>query len=440
MNPNTPASAPQNPLRANTAFQRTAAALALNQLSDAMSLITITFMVIAMNGSPELASLVLFCCSFTAITAGIISGTIVDRMTPRRALILSCATQTLGWVGVLALSMSGSRSIVVLTLILVLLTAASQLDYPSEQKIIAATVPVTDLGRASAIGQARESAASLFGAPIAGFIAGISLHLLLAAQGLLNLVALAVVPSRRSIDQYRKTKNNSDDPAPGGSTVSATNSAAPETTSGILADFKDGWRRVLADKTLLAIAAVTGIANFATTGIPLTLIYYYQSAGFSALWVGVLMGAFGAGVLTGSTLVGFLTDRLPLSTLGICAVGTIAAGQLAAVFIHPTFWATAVVFALAGVPLPAFNASIMAYVNATTDEAAIGRVHSALGVPVMALMPAATLAAGVLFGAWGAGTTLLVFAVFMMLSLVLMLVQPGLRTLPKLSELEDVNS
>lgn len=176
MNPNTPASAPQNPLRANTAFQRTAAALALNQLSDAMSLITITFMVIAMNGSPELASLVLFCCSFTAITAGIISGTIVDRMTPRRALILSCATQTLGWVGVLALSMSGSRSIVVLTLILVLLTAASQLDYPSEQKIIAATVPVTDLGRASAIGQARESAASLFGAPIAGFIAGISLH------------------------------------------------------------------------------------------------------------------------------------------------------------------------------------------------------------------------------------------------------------------------
>ena len=74
MTPNTPASAPKNPLRANTAFQRTAAALALNQLSDAMSLITITFMVIAMNGSPELASLVLFCCSFTAITAGIISG------------------------------------------------------------------------------------------------------------------------------------------------------------------------------------------------------------------------------------------------------------------------------------------------------------------------------------------------------------------------------
>ena len=166
MNPNTPASAPKNPLRANTAFQRTAAALALNQLSDAMSLITITFMVIAMNGSPELASLVLFCCSFTAITAGIISGTIVDRMTPRRALILSCTTQTLGWVGVLTLSMSGSHSIVALTLILVLLTAASQLDYPSEQKIIAATVPVTDLGRASAIGQARESAANLFGAPI----------------------------------------------------------------------------------------------------------------------------------------------------------------------------------------------------------------------------------------------------------------------------------
>lgn len=83
----------------------------------------------------------------------------------------------------------------------------------------------------------------------------------------------------------------------------------------------------------------------------------------------------------------------------------------------------------------------MAYVNATTDEAAIGRVHSALGVPVMALMPAATLAARVLFGAsWGAGTALLFFAVFMVLSLVLMLVQPGLRTLPKLSELEDVNS
>ncbi len=53
MNPNTPASSPKNPLRANTAFQRTAAALALNQLSDAMSLITITFMVIAMNGSPS---------------------------------------------------------------------------------------------------------------------------------------------------------------------------------------------------------------------------------------------------------------------------------------------------------------------------------------------------------------------------------------------------
>ncbi len=76
--------------------------------------------------------------------------------------------------------------------------------------------------------------------------------------------------------------------------------------------------------------------------------------------------------------------------------------------VHPRlFWVTCALMLISGVPLPAFNSSIVAYINASTPVDMIGRVHSAQGIPNMLLAPVAALLAGIMYVQWGISRTVL---------------------------------
>ena len=100
-------------------------------------------------------------------------------------------------------------------------------------------------------------------------------------------------------------------------------------------------------------------------------------------------------------------------------------------------WAVCLLIVLAGIVLPSFNSSIIAYINASTPEHMIGRVHSVQGIPNMALTPLAVLLAGFLIVAWGITYTALCYAVFIFLSLVVMVFQKPLRQLPHISQVTN---
>lgn len=85
-------------LRANIPLRRTVFAIGANQLSDAMSYISVPLIMLFLTGSPENASLALFATGVTRILASFLTGVIVDRYKPTYTLTLSCLGQCITWI------------------------------------------------------------------------------------------------------------------------------------------------------------------------------------------------------------------------------------------------------------------------------------------------------------------------------------------------------
>lgn len=416
-------------LRSNIPLRRTVFAIGANQLSDAMSYISVPLIMLFLTGSPENASLALFATGVTRILASFLTGVIVDRYKPTYTLTLSCLGQCITWIVLTLCVLANVGSVPILIGILCVMALASSFDYPSEQAIIARVVPTKQLGYASGLGETRESAANLIGSPLAGLLASSSLILTACVHAFVNFTAFLAAPSSSTVVHAERKHRQA------GSETTVSDTVIDAQSNGFFADLTQGLMYVVKNRVLVAIASVACCANFAATGLPLVFIYYYAEQGIAAYSIGIFACVFGAGVLLGSLAVGWMTERFALGTLGVLAVGMMVICYMTAAFTHDSFWVTCALMLISGVPLPAFNSSIVAYINASTPVDMIGRVHSAQGIPNMLLAPVAALLAGIMYVQWGISRTVLFYGSFMVLALILMLSQRSLRTLPKLSEM-----
>ena len=380
-------------LRSNIPLRRTVFAIGANQLSDAMSYISVPLIMLFLTGSPENASLALFATGVTRILASFLTGVIVDRYKPTYTLTLSCLGQCITWIVLTLCVLANVGSVPILIGILCVMALASSFDYPSEQAIIARVVPTKQLGYASGLGETRESAANLIGSPLAGLLASTSLILTACVHAFVNLTAFLAAPSSSTVVHAERKHRQA------GSETTVSDTVVDAQSTGFFADLAQGLMYVVKNRVLVAIASVACCANFAATGLPLVFIYYYAEQGIAAYSIGMV----------------------------IC--------YMTAAFTHDSFWVTCALMFISGVPLPAFNSSIVAYINASTPVDMIGRVHSAQGIPNMLLAPVAALLAGIMYVQWGISRTVLFYGSFMVLALILMLSQRSLRTLPKLSEM-----
>ena len=148
-----------------------------------------------------------------------------------------------------------------------------------------------------------------------------------------------------------------------------------------------------------------------------------------------LLGGPVAGIIIGFSTV--LMTAVHAVPRGVTSLAIVAACSLLLPVVHSMLWAVCLLIVLAGVVLPSFNSSIIAYINASTPEHMIGRVHSVQGIPNMALTPLAVLLAGFLIVDWGITYTALFYAVFIFLSLVVMVFQKPLRQLPHISQVPN---
>ena len=290
-------------LRANIPLRRTVFAIGANQLSDAMSYISVPLIMLFLTGSPENASLALFATGVTRILASFLTGVIVDRYKPTYTLTLSCLGQCITWIVLTLCVLANVGSVPILIGILCVMALASSFDYPSEQAIIARVVPPKQLGYASGLGETRESAANLIGSPLAGLLASSSLILTACVHAFVNFTAFLAAPSSSTVAHAERKHRQA------GSETTVSDTVIDAQSTGFFADLAQGLMYVVKNRVLVAIASVACCANFAATGLPLVFIYYYAEQGIAAYSIGIFACVFGAGVLLGSLAVGWMTER-----------------------------------------------------------------------------------------------------------------------------------
>lgn len=402
-------------LARNKRFTQLVVAKVGNELSSAVSNVALPLVMLALTGDAALAGFSVALTTCALILSQTFGGALVDRWEGSRALRYSSLVQAVGWSIALGGVVVGHRFGVGLVLMgCVLAGVASGLDGPSEQLVLKRVVAREQMGRASAVGQAREATAELSGGPLGGFAYSVGAWVPFVLQIVLNLVAAIAVP-RVAQSRLRDDVGS----------------------RGVLSEMIEGFRYAFSDRALRGITIVSGISNLPITLMPLTLVFSYQAIGTPPWQIGLIATSFGVGIILGSLMVANLVERFRLGLLGVIAISAFAGGQVVVVFTQQSFWWTCFVFGVSALPLPAFNSAVVAYMNVTTPERLLGRVVAATGVPGMLLMPVGSLMAGVLFARWGAGVPLSVSAGIAIVAAGVMLGTRALREMPRIDELTE---
>jgi len=386
-----------------------------------MASVVLPLFVLSAGGSATVVGIITFVCTLVAVASQALAGALVDRLSPARAFRMASTMQAVCW-GTLALIVIRHEHPTwpLVGAIGAIAMGFSSLCYPSEGALIKVLVSPEQFGRAAAVSQGREAAAGLLGGPTGGALFGVAAVLGISAQAAMHAIAALLVPS------------------PDERTVGAAGSK--HAGQGYLSDVIDGFHASLQHYHLRSITVVAALMNLPMAALPLTLILYFQSRGFSAGLIGMMSACVGVGVLGGSFISGALTGRYTVGSLGVMALGGYVTTVLLVVILHESFVWTCVSLVASGFLLPAFNSAISAYTITVTPPERVGRVTSAIAVPGMALMPLGPLLAGVLFDQAGVRLTLAVVWLLALGPFLVAAVSPGFRTTPGLAALTEGTS
>ncbi len=362
----------------------------MSAIGDTLVFVALPWYALQSTGSPALTGLVGAATASAAVIGGILGGPIVDRLGFFRSSVVADIAAA---APVAALVIVDSVATLAYWQLIALAFASALFDLPglsARQNVLpllTAGGSAVESGRATGLYFALQRAGFMVGAPVAG--------LLMAAWGfsaalLLNIgsfaasavaVGLAAALCRRGRTRLRAA-------AP-----------APANGNGYRAELMVGFRCIRSNPLLLLIvwaAIVLSLldAPFLAVILP---VYVERAFGDSGSF-GLLVGAFGGGMLLGSVLYGMVGHRLPRMRVIALTLAVIAAAYLtlAAVRSFPGAVAAVAVMGLAAGPI---NPILVSVIQQQVPARLVGRVMASLFALVLATAPIGRAGAGALL-AW----------------------------------------
>lgn len=386
-------------------FARLFSAYLITYTGNAMTPIAIAFGVLELTGSTRDSALVIAAPVAAQVLVILFGGALADRTSRQRLIVVAEALAGCTQVAVAALFLTGTATVPVLALLMMVNGIAFALELPAKTGFVTQVVERGDLQSANALLGAARSMAVTLGAALAGvLVAAVGVGVTIALDALTFLAASVLVRSIRARPQV----------------------AAEAAT--LLRDLRLGWQEFIAHQWLWTIVLQFSILVAALEAVHGLLgpAVAKLSLGGPVAW-GFVAASTGAGTIVG----GLLGLRLRVR--------------------RPMWFASWCVFFFAGTPLalavPAPLAVIMAagFVNGvagswfgllwnTTLQTRVpaqllSRVSAYDHLGSIALAPLGIVAGGFLFEAIGARPTLLIAAAAVIVPTALVLLVPDVRRL-----------
>ena len=177
----------------------------------------------------------------------------------------------------------------------------------------------------------------------------------------------------------------------------------------LFAEIAEGVRALWALTFVRASALAVAAANLIWSGLNIVLVVRAQEHGASPASIGVLFALMGVGGLLGSFAAPAIGRRVSVPVIVIGAFW-VEAALVASFALTYDPYVLGVLAALAIFPSPAWNAVVVGARLTLTPDRLRGRVNSGARLLSGSMLPLGALAGGLLAGAVGTTTTLLVFA------------------------------
>lgn len=380
---------------------------AVSLTGNMLTFIALPLYVLFETGSAAATGLVGAFATAPVVLGGAFGGVLVDRIGYRRA---SIAADIVSGVTIAAVPLLAGTVGLPFWALLVLVFATGLLDTPGRTARTAllpeaAALAGVPIERAVGFYEATERGARLIGAPVAGLlVATFGALTVLAVDAVtfaLSAVLIAVLVPR--VLRAAKT----DAAAASADGAAADGAAATGGRAGYWREFAEGFRFLLREPLLRLIVLMvmfTNLFDAAKATVLLPVVADRQLGGATAF--GILVGAMGAGALTGSVVFGMYGHRLPRRPTFVVAF-LIAGGPpflaLAAGFDLPTLIA---VYAVAGLAAGAINPMLGAIELERIPAGLRARVYGVIGAGCWAAMPLGSLGAGFAVTHFGTTATL----------------------------------
>lgn len=384
-----------------------------SRIGDAMTIVALSFAVLALRGSAADVGYVVAAFMVPQIVLLLVGGVWADRVPRRWLMVASDLVRAAAQVALAAAVLAGAADLWVFLAVSVVTGAASAFFTPASIGLVPQAVSAPRLQQGNALLNLSQSAAQMLGPVLSGvLVAVIGAGWVFAIDGVTFLVSAASLALLRLRES----------PVPA--------------RQPFLTELSDGWRQVVSRRWLVASIAAFAFGNLAYAGFfvlgPVVMARQYGGA---ADW-GLLMGCFGLGGLVGGAVALRWRPARPLvATFTIMLVTPLSlvlfGGRLALLVLIVATIGFAVATAIADT---LWHTTLQEQVPAEH----LSRVSSYDWMVSLLIFPIGSALAGPLADAVSLGTALLIFSLLAAVPMALAVLVPSVRAVRRRPPVAEV--
>lgn len=397
----------------------------VSRFGDSIDSIAYSWMVYILTGSKLLMGTLLAVNFLPSIFLGLFVGALVDRMSPKKVIVLTNTGRGL-FVGITALLFGlGELQVWHLFVITILNSLLECFASPAEVSTVPRLLPKSMLLSGNAMASSATRVAELAGLAVAGTLiatAGITWTILIDA-GLFALSALLM--SRVGYPKTSISSNNDN--------TSFDSSDYPPARKSIFSEMTEAFHFMCKHVLLLIVSILFAFVNFCLMPFNVLRTPYVIET--------LHAGAGGLSLLSGLIVAGMVLSGLWLSHRGsnyrksvLVIVGIVMLGLSYAMTALPAYMTSyqlpvAAVFCLMmGMGIPLATTPLASYLMEVTPSEMLGRVYALQTMLVVSVAPLGSLVSGALADWVALPILFIVFGVLLAMSAVLVLLSKTFRT------------
>ena len=403
---------PAIPLSRNTNYRLLWGGQLLSEFGFNATTIAFPLVVLAVTGSATGSGIVLGTIAAAQLLAGLPAGTLVDRVSRKKVMLVCEAAQALCAASLVLALWFKVFSLPHLVAVAAVFGVCAALFEPAEDATLPNLVPPEQLPTAVALNSGRASLGQLSGTAAGGFLFAVGRFVPFAVDTVTHSLAFVAL----SLLRVPRAAVSAEEDPPGDRHFGREMAA--------------GLRWVWGQRHIRVTALCAVVLNLFFSAFYLVVIVLAERRGVPSGQIGVMAAMLGVGGLIGALAAPYL-HRLVSPYLSIATVfWVLTALTPLAVLAHNGYVMGALFFGMALLP-PTANTTIMTEQLLLTPDELRGRLSGVIGLATGVAAAAGPMLGGVLMAVLAPGRAVLVCAAGMALVTLLVTFSPTLRGFPR---------
>jgi MFS family permease len=386
----------------------------VSTLGTSMSGVTLPLLILALTGSPAQAGIAGFLQTLPFVFLSLPAGALVDRWDRKRTMIFCDLGRGISFLAIPLAYAAGHLSLALIYVAVTIHGILFTFFNLAEVAALPQVVTREQLPAASAQNQAGETTSFVIGPPLGGVLyQAVGKTFPFLADGLSYFISVASLMLIRVEFQQERA----------------------QTRRKLRVEIMEGLSWLWHNPLIRFMAFLTGGLNFVFSGLTLTIIILAQHQHATPSVIGLMLAISSVGGIVGSLVGPSIQRRFTFgqAIIGLVWLQTLILPLLA---VAPNPFLIGVVDAVLFLAGPAYNVVQFSYRLALIPDELQGRVNSSFRLLAFGFQPLGAGLTGFLIQAFGAVTTVLVFAAVTLLLALAANLNARVRDAPPLTELQ----